>query len=108
MIINSKYNNNVLTIKIMYKFRIVLLMAVLVSFLFSSCSSNRHTTTQTKPKLVYYSCPMHSEVMEMNPGKCPKCGMKMEAFDLAELRQKNSGNSYSPHINSGGGHVGHH
>ena len=86
----------------MYKFRITLLMAVLMSFLFSSCSSNRHTMAQTKPKLIYYSCPMHSEVMEMNPGKCPKCGMKMEAFDLADLRHKNSVNSYNPHMNSGG------
>ncbi len=90
----------------MYKFRIALLMAVLVSFLFSSCSSSRHATTQAKPKSVYYSCPMHSEVIEMNPGKCPKCGMKMEAFDMADLRLKNSGNSYNP-INSGGSSGGH-
>lgn len=89
----------------MYKFRIVLFMAILVSFLFSSCSSNRRTATQTKPKL-YYSCPMHSDVIEMNPGNCPKCGMKMEAFDIASLRLKNSGNSYNP-INSGGSSGGH-
>jgi hypothetical protein len=44
---------------------------------------------------------MHSEVIEMNPGKCPKCGMKMEAFDMADLKLKNSGSSYNP-INSGG------
>jgi hypothetical protein len=105
MIINWKFNINVLTIK-MYKFKIVLLMAVLLSFLFSSCSSNKHTTTQTKPKSVYYSCPMHSEVIEMNPGKCPKCGMKMEAFDMADLRFRNSGNSHNP-INSGGSSGGH-
>ena len=91
----------------MYKFRIVLLIAVLVSFLFSSCSSSRHTTALTKPKTVYYSCQMHSEVMEMNPGKCPKCGMKMEAFDFEDLRHRNSGNSYNPHINSGGSSGGH-
>jgi hypothetical protein len=101
MIINLKYNINVLTIKKMYKFRIALLMAFLVGFLFSSCSSSRHTTTQAKPKSVYYSCLMHSEVIEMNPGKCPKCGMKMEAFDMADLKLKNSGSSYNP-INSGG------
>lgn len=91
----------------MYKFKIALLMAVLVSFLFSSCSSSKRITTQTKPKLVYYNCPMHSEVIEMNPGKCPKCGMKMEALDITDLRLKNSGNYYNP-INSGGHSGGHH
>jgi rubrerythrin len=27
---------------------------------------------------VIYTCPMHSEVQEKEPGKCPKCGMKLE------------------------------
>jgi len=93
----------------MYKFRIALLTAFLTGFLFSSCSSSRHTTAQPKPGKIYYSCTMHTEVIEMNPGKCPKCGMKMEVFNFADLRHKNSGNSYHPSINSGGGgHAGHH
>lgn len=25
-----------------------------------------------------YTCPMHSEVTSSKPGKCPKCGMKLE------------------------------
>lgn len=28
---------------------------------------------------ITYSCPMHSEVTSDNPGKCPKCGMFLEA-----------------------------
>ena len=90
----------------MYKFRIALLTAFLMGFLFSSCSSSRHTTAQTKPGKTYYSCPMHTEVIAMQPGKCPKCGMTMEVFDFADLRHKNSGNSYTPH-NSGGSSGGH-
>jgi rubrerythrin len=27
---------------------------------------------------VIYTCPMHPEVKENAPGKCPKCGMKLE------------------------------
>jgi len=27
---------------------------------------------------VIYTCPMHPEVQEKEPGKCPKCGMKLE------------------------------
>lgn len=25
-----------------------------------------------------YTCPMHPEVTSSKPGKCPKCGMKLE------------------------------
>jgi Heavy metal binding domain len=25
-----------------------------------------------------YTCPMHPEVMQDKPGKCPKCGMNLE------------------------------
>jgi hypothetical protein len=25
-----------------------------------------------------YTCPMHPEVVSSKPGKCPKCGMKLE------------------------------
>ena len=27
---------------------------------------------------VIYTCPMHPEVQSREPGKCPKCGMKLE------------------------------
>lgn len=27
---------------------------------------------------VIYTCPMHPEVQEKEPGKCPKCGMNLE------------------------------
>jgi rubrerythrin len=27
---------------------------------------------------VIYTCPMHPEVQSKEPGKCPKCGMKLE------------------------------
>ncbi len=25
----------------------------------------------------YYSCPMHPDVLEISPGACPVCGMKL-------------------------------
>ncbi len=34
-------------------------------------------TTDTKPKTVKYTCPMHPEVVANKPGKCPKCGMAL-------------------------------
>jgi hypothetical protein len=35
-----------------------------------------------------YFCPMHSEVRQPNPGKCPKCGMDLlpEGTKFAMLR----------------------
>jgi rubrerythrin len=33
-------------------------------------------TTDTKDKTVY-TCPMHPEVRQDRPGKCPKCGMTL-------------------------------
>lgn len=27
---------------------------------------------------VQYTCPMHPEVVQAEPGKCPKCGMELE------------------------------
>ncbi len=32
------------------------------------------------PAATVYSCPMHPEVMSPTPGKCPKCGMDLQAM----------------------------
>jgi hypothetical protein len=37
-----------------------------------------HTGDDTKAKAkVTYVCPMHPEITSPEPGKCPKCGMKL-------------------------------
>lgn len=35
-----------------------------------------------------YSCPMHPEVIEPEPGKCPKCGMDLVRVDRKENKQQ--------------------
>jgi len=30
------------------------------------------------PQTTKYACPMHPEVTDTKPGKCPKCGMNLE------------------------------
>ena len=37
------------------------------------------TVSGTLPEKITYSCPMHPEVKSDKPGKCPKCGMFLEA-----------------------------
>jgi FtsP/CotA-like multicopper oxidase with cupredoxin domain len=34
---------------------------------------------------VAYTCPMHPEVLQDSPGRCPKCGMKLLATEVAPL-----------------------
>ena len=33
-----------------------------------------------------YTCPMHPEVAMNKPGKCPKCGMNLEAMKMKKMK----------------------
>jgi predicted RNA-binding Zn-ribbon protein involved in translation (DUF1610 family) len=45
-------------------------------------------TTGTKMEMkesfysTVYTCPMHSEIQQEKPGKCPKCGMELEKKEI--------------------------
>ena len=41
--------------------------------------------TQRSGATVAYVCPMHPDVMSHEPGRCPKCGMKLMATEPAPL-----------------------
>ena len=51
-------------------------MAVTVSGCARSSQSNEQPA-QKSEKAVQYTCPMHPEVVQDKPGKCPKCGMDL-------------------------------
>jgi hypothetical protein len=36
-----------------------------------------HQAHQTTPEAASYTCPMHPEVVQAQPGTCPKCGMQL-------------------------------
>ena len=42
-----------------------------------STSSEQRQGTNRMEQAVQYTCPMHPEVVQSTPGKCPKCGMDL-------------------------------
>lgn len=96
----------------MKKLFVLLLMSV-IAVVFSACG--RHIAQhKSSNQNVTYLCPMHLESISSQPGKCPKCGMKLISFD--DYRNSKSGNlkqnmepdTRSGMGGSGGGHAGHH
>ena len=57
---------------------------------------------ETRLKKIYI-CPMHPEVKQDNPGRCPKCGM-----DLVEVKEKGTGSLDQGHDMSAMDHTEHH
>lgn len=64
----------------------IIYFAVTIALL-SACKGNHSETAGTPAttdstsaqKSVEYTCPMHPEVISKEPGKCPQCGMDLEA-----------------------------
>ena len=42
---------------------------------------------QVKPQIEMYTCSLHPEVAQNQPGNCPKCGMKL--VEKTEMREEN-------------------
>lgn len=45
----------------------------------ASCSMMQSSQTNAPASQAAYTCPMHPEVGQDKPGKCPKCGMRLVA-----------------------------
>lgn len=78
----------------------VLIASIALVLTFSSC--NKNIAASKSPKQYYYTCPMHTEVFEMRPGRCPKCGMPLEQYDLSDYSERRSSGSHSSSHGSGG------
>src|SRR5690348_11970066 len=58
---------------------LLILSALVLTFFLSSCKQKNKADVATVNKDVYYTCSMHPNVIEENPGNCPICGMKLIA-----------------------------
>src|SRR5688572_26406869 len=56
---------------------------------------NNHT--QHKPQFQKYTCPMHPQIMQDTPGKCPLCGMTLEP-----VANTTPGNAHGKHTDHSG------
>jgi FtsP/CotA-like multicopper oxidase with cupredoxin domain len=46
---------------------------------------------------VVYACPMHPEVTSQEPGRCPKCGMKLLAATVATMTMEHAHGDHGDH-----------
>jgi Cu(I)/Ag(I) efflux system membrane fusion protein len=52
---------------------------ILFAISFTACKEKNQTKITSASKDVYYTCSMHPQVIEDQPGNCPICGMKLIA-----------------------------
>jgi Cu(I)/Ag(I) efflux system membrane fusion protein len=69
---------------------IILFVASVSIFVFSSCKQQKKEAVTVANKDVYYTCSMHPQVHEDHPGNCPICGMKLI---VVSKKSMNSGTS---------------
>ena len=58
---------------------VALVTALGIVMTLTGCAGSSKSNEQPaqKGKAVQYTCPMHPEVVQDKPGKCPKCGMDL-------------------------------
>ena len=58
--------------------KIILLMLAVFTLQMANAQHDQHGTASTAVKKAdIYTCPMHPEIQQGKPGKCPKCGMAL-------------------------------
>ena len=74
-------------------YAIVLVAALTVTGLYVMAKGPQQNEPALLQKQVDYTCPMHPDVIQDEPGNCPKCGMK-----LVEMKGTSQNSSQgSPH-----------
>lgn len=63
--------------KIIFIFRILALCFILLTVGCKGATSKKNSATEKVVSGVVYTCEMHPEVKEKEPGNCPTCGMRL-------------------------------
>jgi transcription initiation factor IIE alpha subunit len=63
----------------------IIMMSLLAasSFVFAQTKAGNADTAQ---HATYYTCPMHPDVVSLQPGKCPKCGMDLNLTSKEQMK----------------------
>ena len=82
----------------------ILSIALLLFTAATSCQQSKDKTDQMKSTEsneqvaeVQYTCTMHPEVLEDEPGKCPKCGMELVKKEDAKTEDTKSDSAGHDH-----------
>ena len=73
------------------KYNLSRLLTFLV-LIFSACNNtenNNHDLMNHGQSDSLYTCPMHPEVVQDQPGSCPKCGMALEPREITLEEEDN-------------------
>ena len=58
-------------------YSIILIGGLLFNAEMSNAQEPEAKKPETEQQVVKYTCPMHPEVVQNEPGRCPKCGMDL-------------------------------
>lgn len=65
--------------RLLYFFAVIALLASCKGKQSESAATASQTDSTAVKAGTEYTCPMHPEVLQKEPGKCPRCGMDLEA-----------------------------
>jgi membrane fusion protein, copper/silver efflux system len=52
-------------------------LVLVITLTIFACQEDHNHTTETAETSILYTCPMHSQIIENQPGSCPICGMDL-------------------------------
>jgi len=67
--------------------RHTLLLAITLLFALPAVfAQTKAGKTDTTKHATFYTCPMHADVVSHQPGKCPTCGMELNASQKEQMK----------------------
>src|SRR3954468_18319990 len=74
---------------------LIIIVSIMVAN-YSAFSQTKAGKVDTTLHAQYYSCPMHPDMVSLQPGKCPKCGMELSLSNKEQVKAGVSKNYVCP------------